>query len=290
MRTLTELHEYFLFEGTPAEPYSTAHLSAFDTAVVQLTGIMTLTQTLWENASLGTIVSLVIGYLTLKSIVFRVNKHSRIKALGGFAPPAKAYLPWRIFFPDQDLQKRLLTLIVELDIVYKVFQHNKACKMMEMWRDEFFGKSGAWTIEASVFGDRLVVTAEPDNIKAILATQFTDFGKGERFRRDWSDFLGDSIFTTDGAMWHDSRQLIRPQFARDRVSDLECFEAHVQTLFKVIANGGALNGEDQQVDMSNADGRVVDMCDIFFRYTLDVATEFILGSDVKSLTYVSAPT
>lgn len=58
----------------------------------------------------------------------------------------------------------------------------------------------------------------------------------------------------------------------------------MDTLFRAIANGGPLDGEDQKVDMANIDGKVMDISDLFFRYTLDVATEFLLGSDVKSLT------
>ena len=119
---------------------------------------------------------------------------------------------------------------------------------------------------------RIVFTADPENVKALLATQFSDFGKGEPFHDEWKDFLGDSIFTTDGAKWHASRQLIRPQFTRDRVSDLHCFESHVQTLFRAIANGGPLNGEGQVVDIHAANGRVLDISDLFFRYTLDVTT------------------
>lgn len=131
---------------------------------------------------------------------------------------------------------------------------------------------------------RIIFTADPANLKAILATQFSDYGKGEPFHAEWKDFLGDSIFTTDGHQWHASRQLIRPQFTRDRVSDLHCFEAHMQTFFRAIANGGPLQGEDQVVDMNGVNGKVMDISSLLFRYTLDVATEFLLGSDVKSLT------
>ena len=158
-----------------------------------------------------------------------------------------------------------------------------AHKNMERWRIIFNSKS-SYTVEARTLGLRTILTADPENIKAILATQFSDYGKGEPFHRDWKDFLGDSIFTTDGESWHASRQLIRPQFIKDRVSDLQCFETHMETLFKAIANGGALNGEDQVVDMEAGNGRVFDISELFFRYTLDVATDFLLGKDVKSLT------
>jgi hypothetical protein len=58
----------------------------------------------------------------------------------------------------------------------------------------------------------------------------------------------------------------------------------MQTLFKAIANRGPLHGEDQLVPTEGLDGKVLDISDLFFRYTLDVATEFLLGWDVKSLT------
>jgi cytochrome P450 len=116
---------------------------------------------------------------------------------------------------------------------------------------------------------RVILTADPDNIKAILATQFQDFGKGEQFNKDWHDFLGDSIFTTDGQKWHDSRQLIRPQFIKDRLSDIKTFEKHCQIL----------------VPMLGGRGETVDAADLFFKFTLDAATDFLLGKSVDSLHY-----
>lgn len=156
---------------------------------------------------------------------------------------------------------------------------------LQFWQD-MFRRIGGYTGEVRVVGRRIVFTSEPENIKAILATQFGDYGKGEGFHREWKDFLGDSIFTTDGDVWHASRQLIRPQFIKDRVSDLECFENHMQMLFRTIANGGALNGENQLVDMEAGNGKPVDISDLFFRYTLDAATDFLLGKDIKSLRFV----
>ncbi len=155
-------------------------------------------------------------------------------------------------------------------------------KNLELWR-WIFTQADSWTAESRLMNRRLIFTADPENIKAILATQFGDFGKGQPFHEEWKDFLGDSIFTTDGDLWHGSRQLIRPQFIKDRVSDLHCFELHMETLFRAMANGGALNGENQHVDLEKGSGRVLDISDLFFRYTLDCATDFLLGKDVKSL-------
>ena len=140
-----------------------------------------------------------------------------------------------------------------------------------------------FTGELRALNQRIVFTADPENVKAILALQFSDFGKGEPFHDEWKAFLGDSIFTTDGSQWHASRQLIRPQFTRDRVSDLYCFESHMQTLFRAMDNCGPLSSEDQHVEPGSGSGKVIDISELFFRYTLDVTTDFLLGKDTKSL-------
>ena len=57
-------------------------------------------------------------------------------------------------------------------------------------------RDSAPTVEQNFGGRRFLFTADPENIKAILATQFLDFGKGELFHRDWKEFLGDGIFVT----------------------------------------------------------------------------------------------
>jgi cytochrome P450 len=92
-------------------------------------------------------------------------------------------------------------------------------------------------------------------------------GKGESFHQQWQAFLGDSIFTTDGKEWTASRHLIRPQFIKDRVSDLHIFERHAQRMMRMIPR----------------DGSAFDIAELCFRATLDIATEFLLGSSVDSL-------
>ncbi|KAF3766296.1 cytochrome P450 [Cryphonectria parasitica EP155] len=123
-------------------------------------------------------------------------------------------------------------------------------------------------VEISVLGRRrYIITQEPEHIKTILTSKFADFGKGRRFHETWSPFLGDSIFTTDGRLWQDSRGLIRPMFIKEKVSDLLIFEKWTQAMMsKMPASGGT-----------------VGMQDLFYRMTLDVTTDFLLGSSVGSL-------
>lgn len=138
-----------------------------------------------------------------------------------------------------------------IDFVYKGITYARAHKNLEFWRlcfSKFGNPSNPYTLEGNAGGLRIIFTADPDNIKAVLATQFADFGKGEQFNKDWHDFLGDSIFAADGQIWHESRQLLRPQFIKDRVSDLEIFEKHTQILMPFLEGA-----------------KTVDLADLFFR-------------------------
>lgn len=194
-----------------------------------------------------------LGGLCLLFVVYRITEQisisSRIRKLGARAPVRKSYVPWG------------------LDIAYEVVGYALKDKTYDMWLQLFnkWAGPGRYTIEAGV-GERVILTAEPENIKAILATQFKDYGKGEAFRKDWHDFLGNGIFTTDSTLWHNSRQLIRPQFVKDRVSDIDIFETHIQVLLEKISGG-----------------QTIDTLDMMFRYTLDAATHFLLGASVDSL-------
>lgn len=233
---------------------------------------MGLLEEIWGQTSLRSAVPFLLGAWIVIVLLRRWQESRHLAKLGARAPKIPSWAP------------------LGMDIVYGAVKATISHKNMEKWA-EFFSTSntdadgnGMYTSELTVMGRRTVFTADPENIKAILATQFTDFGKGEIFHKEWQEFLGDSIFTTDGQMWHTSRQLLRPQFIKDRISDLDCFEGHLQTFFKAMANGGALTGEDQDVNMDAVNGRVIDISELFFRYTLDVATDFLLGQDVKSLT------
>lgn len=122
-------------------------------------------------------------------------------------------------------------------------------------------------VEILLLDRRLIFTQEPEHIKTVLTSKFASFGKGQKFHDAWSPFLGDSIFTTDGAQWHDSRTLIRPMFAKDRVRDMEIFERWSDNLLSKLPPSG----------------QTVDMCDLFYRMTLDLTTDFLLGHGVGSL-------
>ena len=192
-------------------------------------------------------------FLTASWLYFALVKlfeNRAITKLGSLAPRVSSYLPFGA------------------DVVYRTVHHSKNATDIDFFNWLFtWSPTHSKTIEVDMVRQRWIFTADPDNTRAILATQFQDFGKGNQFHQDWKPFLGDSIFTTDGQQWHDSRQLIRPQFVKNRVADLEIFEKHVGRLMTKIA------GHGEQVDIAN----------LFYRFTLDSATDYLLGKSVDSL-------
>lgn len=113
----------------------------------------------------------------------------------------------------------------------------------------------------------LIQTTEPENIKTILALDFKKWGLGNRRKNAFVPLLGHGIFTTDGAAWHNSRELLRPNFVRSQVGDLATFEIHVDQLTKAIPK----------------DGSTVNLQDLFFMLTMDSATEFLFGESTNCL-------
>jgi cytochrome P450 len=108
---------------------------------------------------------------------------------------------------------------------------------------------------------------EPENIKTMLATKFSDWELGSRRKAAFIPILGHGIFTTDGTAWEHSRAMLRPNFVRSQVGDLPTFEKHVSHLIDAIPR----------------DGSTVDLQELFFRLTIDSATEFLFGSSTLCL-------
>ncbi|KAG6261874.1 hypothetical protein E4U47_008086 [Claviceps purpurea] len=227
---------------------------------------MVVIEAIADHLSAKSIALFILLALVLRCVVNRLDENRRLKRLGNHGIDVSTWMPFG------------------LDIIYRSVQALQTNATMDIWRGFFLGgRRNCATVEARIINERVVFTVDPNNIKAILASQFSDYGKGKAFHDEWHEFLGDSIFATDGASWQNSRQMLRPLFTKDRVSDLQCFETHMETLFRAIANGGALEGENQPVDMKKVNGQVLDIADLFYRYTLDVATDFLLGADVKSM-------
>ena len=113
-----------------------------------------------------------------------------------------------------------------------------------------------------------IFTVEAENVKTILATKFKDYKLPSTRQRGFQPLLGSGIFLTDGADWKHSRELIRPNFVRDQVADLDNFEEHLSLMIKAIPKDGKTT---------------VDLQELFFGLTIDTATEFLFGESTNVL-------
>ena len=78
-------------------------------------------------------------------------------------------------------------------LIYEALWYFSHHRNHEFWWKMFKqneGKQFPYTVEGITIGGRIVFTADEENVKAILATQFADYGKGPQFRKEWKDFLG----------------------------------------------------------------------------------------------------
>ncbi|KIV80170.1 hypothetical protein PV11_07691 [Exophiala sideris] len=201
----------------------------------------------------------VVAFLTYVGSVYvrRYVKWKKVESLGGESPRVTTRFIFGLDFPLHST--RAIVKDRAAEFWQWIFEHTNTAS----------NGNGSYTCELHILeNERVIFSADPENIKAVLTTQFQDFGKGEQFHSEWKDFLGNSIFTTDGQQWHDSRQLIRPMFIREKVADLPLIETHVHSLISLLGPG---------------DGRMVMLNKLLYRFTLDAATHFLFGHSVGSL-------
>ena len=139
-------------------------------------------------------------------------------------------------------------------------------KLLENFRKRL-EETGANTILLNHTGQDVISTIEPENLKTIQAVEFKKWSVGSRRIQIFTEFLGPGIFSTDGAAWAHSREMLRPNFVRSQVGDLDTFEVHVGHLINALPR----------------DGSTVNLQKLFFQLTIDSATEFLFGESTNCL-------
>ncbi len=156
-------------------------------------------------------------------------------------------------------------LFFGVTLAYSQIKHLKEGNLLRVNQKLFKERGGNFV--AHLMGSRYVGTIEPQNIQAILAKKFEDFDLGNERYRAFKPLLGNGVFTLDGHGWSNSRALLRPNFTKMQVSDLEPVEVHTSNLLKLIPT----------------DGSAFDIQPLFFKFTMDNSTEFLFGESAHSL-------
>lgn len=124
------------------------------------------------------------------------------------------------------------------------------------------------TFSSKFFMTPVISTSEPENIKAVLSTNFGDYGIGSRRKRAFAPLLGKSIFQVDGPQWKHSRDLLQLCLTRSQVVDLPMFDLHVTKLIKAISRHGSAT---------------VDLGIWFPRLIADFSTDCFFGKGMGSI-------
>jgi len=188
------------------------------------------------------ILSLVFGSYVIYSIIRRISlarRHALFQKAKGCKP-----IP---HYPQKDP-------ILGLDLFFQNLKFLKQGGILEEFKRRYNAINGGvntWT--QNILGTYTINTSEPENVKAILATNFKDFQLPPRRKAAMYPVFGHGIFTTDGKEWEESRALLRPNFTRSNVGDLDVHEEHVSKMIARIPR----------------DGGTIDLQELFFMLTLD---------------------
>ena len=157
-----------------------------------------------------------------------------------------------------------------LDVMYKTIQAHNSKTFMSTKRSHH--ETYGMTHSSRLATVSTINTIQPENIKAVLSTNFKDFVVGTPRRRAFSPIIENSILVADGMEWEHSRAFLKPSFSRSQVGNLETLETHVKHLIETIPQ----------------DGSTVDLAERFLRYTADVTTDLMFGESILSLPHPEA--
>ncbi|KFK22185.1 hypothetical protein AALP_AAs38949U000100 [Arabis alpina] len=117
-----------------------------------------------------------------------------------------------------------------------------------------------------------LVTVDPANIHHILSSNFSNYVKGPEFK-EMFDVYGDAVFNTDADIWKNMRMSSQPM-------------TNHQGFQKLSMNTTRSKLIDVLLPLFNhfaEEGTVVDLQDVFGRFTFDTTMATITGSDPRSL-------
>ncbi|PGH21354.1 hypothetical protein AJ80_03271 [Polytolypa hystricis UAMH7299] len=199
----------------------------------------------------GIVLGLLVAYPILEYFISAIVYRRKARAHGCKLP---------LTYPHKDP-------IWGLDFTWKMIKSGKSKTALAESQSRFHTIGN--TYYGVALGVKTIMTCEPEIVKNILALKFHDFSLPSLRKKCFHPIFGKGIFTTDGKEWEHSRGMLRPNFARAQVADLNNFESHIAQLINRIPQ----------------DGSTVDLQDLFFDLTLDSATEFLFGESSNTLAY-----
>ncbi|PRQ32221.1 putative cytochrome P450 [Rosa chinensis] len=138
------------------------------------------------------------------------------------------------------------------------------------WYTHLLRKSPTGTIHLHVLGN--IVTSNPENVEHILKTRFDNYPKGKPFTVILGDLLGRGIFNVDGDTWRFQRKMASLELGSLSVRShaLEVVAAEIHS--RLIPLLASVSGKE-------SNGGVLDLQDVFRRFSFDNICKFSFGLD-----------
>ncbi|KAK8653463.1 hypothetical protein V6N13_127461 [Hibiscus sabdariffa] len=130
---------------------------------------------------------------------------------------------------------------------------------------------GPWFAKMS-----MVMTCDPANIHYVMSSNFSNFGKGPEYKKIF-DILGDGIFNADTDVWKNQRLVAHGFIKHQR------FHKYLLRTTRAKVENGLI----PIIDHVARQGLVVNLEDIFQRFTLDSVCILVTGYDPRCLSLES---
>ncbi|KAJ8765797.1 hypothetical protein K2173_014919 [Erythroxylum novogranatense] len=142
------------------------------------------------------------------------------------------------------------------------------------WITEVIGRSWcSFEFKGPWFSNMdMLMTVDPANIHYVMSSNFSNFPKGSEFKEIF-DILGDGIFNADSDLWKSQRRTAQDLMTR-------------RMFLQYLAKNGhekVKKGLVSVLDHVAEEELVVDMQDVFQRYTFDSTCKMIAGYDPECL-------
>ncbi|KAJ7159959.1 cytochrome P450 monooxygenase CYP63 [Mycena crocata] len=156
-----------------------------------------------------------------------------------------------------------------IDVLLRMMKAFKTSYVLDVYL-QLFEEYQCTTLNTRILWLDNIITMDQQHSKFVLSTGFGHFWRGHSQKERMETFLGQGIFNRDDEMWKMHRNVARPFFARERISDFDIFEKYTRRTLNLVS---ALA----------TSGQACEAQDIFSRLTLDAASEFLFGTDLKTL-------
>ncbi|KAJ4715415.1 Cytochrome P450-like protein [Melia azedarach] len=141
--------------------------------------------------------------------------------------------------------------------------HDKISEILERNKGSVLIR-GAWLAQNDV-----LLTSDPANVHYIMSTNFSNFPKGENWKKRFHFFGNDGIFNSDFDVWKQNRKIARAFFSHQK------FQQYVAKIIPEITEKRLMPVLEHVAKQDE----LVELQDLMNRYTFDFACMITTGND-----------